>query len=223
MKHKFVFLCELLILGSLVSTHFLGFHGLDEQNKLQPSNPFDKLEYSNEGKESSINMLQISPPSPNEVADSKRTSTPINSNFPDDVKCSLCNQVYQNKFDYQIMIDQKKCDSQEDIHHQAVDKFKCVEFIRQVARKFFNDGGDDIFEGDLYEKVKFCREAEEGLRSNGLYTNADLKSKGCDRLGAKACDILLENKFNQCSAPVQQGNIDYIIQTNFLFIYVSFL
>ena len=151
MKRKLLFLCEILILGSLVNCHFLGFRGLDDQqqNQLQPSNPFDKLEYPPTQRDSNVNMLQISPSSSSENFENKKGSTTITSTFPEDVKCSLCNQVYQNKFDYQIMIDQKKCDSQEDLLHQGVDKHRCIDFIRQVARKFCNDGGEDMGEGDL--------------------------------------------------------------------------
>ena len=110
---------------------------------------------------------------------------------PTHLKCLICNEVYLNKFDFQIMIEQqKRCDFFENKY--SINRDSCIQISKNIAYKFFDNGGDSSFERELALKIKNCRNLESKQELNALNEN------GCDKVGNRVCEILLNLNSKDC-------------------------
>ena len=116
-----------------------------------------------------------------EISGSKGKATSSQAN------CMICREVFLQKFDYQNVIDQSKCDP---ISQKfPISTSECIVLSKNVAYRFFDNGGDSFFEPNLGDKVKACR--------NSIDFD---KSPQCQESWPTVCDLLLANPSKECEA-----------------------
>lgn len=73
----------------------------------------------------------------------------------------------------------------------SVPKDSCVLISKNIAYKFFDNGGDSYFEWELAQKIKSCRNT---VQSDDNKQHALI----CQKAREKVCDILLGNNNKEC-------------------------
>ena len=173
-----VLLCEAFIITTAVTNNFLGLNQGNSNSNLElfDPNPFEFL----------------NAPSPDFKAAKQKNQNPnFNQNSVSlSLKCQICCEVYNNKFDFQIMIEQQnKCQYFESKF--SISKDTCVYLSKNIAYKFFDNGGDTYFDRDLAQKIKNCRNPDSLIENKG---HAFI----CQKTKEKVCDVLLGNNNQEC-------------------------
>lgn len=171
-----VLLCGTFIISTAVTNNFLGLNQGNSNLELFDPNPFEFL----------------NAPSPDFKPNKQKISNPnLNQNSISlTLKCQICFEVYNNKFDFQIMIEQQnKCQYFESKF--SISKDTCVYLSKNIAYKFFDNGGDTYFDRELAQKIKNCRNPDS-LIENKQHAFICQKTKG------KVCDVLLGNNNQEC-------------------------
>lgn len=173
---KFViFIIRCCILANAVTNNFLGLNQENSNLELFSPNPFEFLNTA------STSLDSLTKP---KAAAIKENPTLL----PISLKCQICCEVYNNKFDFQIMIEQKnKCQNYENKY--SITKETCIYLSKNIAYKFFDNGGDSYFDRDLAQKVKTCRNQESNLENKNI---------NCQKVKGKVCDVLLETNNHEC-------------------------
>jgi len=174
----FIFISQGFIITTAVTNNFLGLNQANSNLELFDPNPFEFLNTPSASQDFKINKQ-------------KATNPNINQNsLSSSLKCQICYEVYNNKFDFQIMIEQQnKCQYFESKF--SISKDTCVYLSKNIAYKFFDNGGDTYFDRDLAQKIKNCRNPDSILE-NKQHALICQKTKG------KVCDILLGNNNQEC-------------------------
>ena len=212
--------------------HSPGFLGKSEKNeeinsnsnfpKVESSGMMDNLSFLKNEKEKNDNG-NLDKPEKNDKFNSFLDKTDNKfGNFlkpptsaPTHLKCLICNEVYLNKFDFQIMIEQqKRCDFFENKY--SINKDSCIQISKNIAYKFFDNGGDSSFERELASKIKNCRNLESKQELSALNEN------GCDKVGNRVCEILLNLNNKDCETGGKNsiGNF-FILQKKNIFLNIT--
>ena len=185
----FLFSIFNFMITKAVTNNFLGMIQPNSNLELYNANPFEFLNNPSSTSEFSYNKP-------------KSSSNNINNNNNQNslsmsLKCQICGEVYSNKFDFQIMIEQQnKCQYYESKF--SVSKDTCIYLSKNIAYKFFDNGGDSYFDRDLAQKIKNCRNSDNDNKMNA----------NCQKIKGKVCDILLGNNNEDCE------NTESIINNN---------
>ena len=171
-----IFLTDCLIVTKALTNNFLGLNQPNSNLELFNANPFEFL-----NTQTDYNYNKPKPSNNNN--NNNQNSVPIS------LKCQICGEVYNNKFDFQIMIEQQnKCQYYENKY--SISRDTCTYWSKNIAYKFFDNGGDSYFDRDLAQKIKSCRNFE--------VNNDNKPNINCQKTKGKVCDILLGNNKEEC-------------------------
>lgn len=179
-----------------LNNNFLG--QTNSNQELYNPNPF---EFLNSVSAEQLSLTNNAKNQNNYLNFNKKNENSNNNDLSYSVKCQICGDVYDNKFDFQIMIEQQnKCQFYQ--NKFGVSKDNCVAISKNIAYKFFDNGGDSYFDRELVQKIKTCRNMEININDKKNILN-------CQKTKGKVCDILFSNNDQECE------NLDlFLINTN---------